>query len=302
MAASSSSPQSDIEATLTRVRALRSQDLEAAVEAISEKVGQEAERLGTDVHGDLGLLWLEYGDITLELVERAVEGGESNHPATAEKSSEVEAVEAAKAAGHDQPAEAAKAEGDDSEDEDGVESDLELAWQCLETARRCLEMQTPPSIAALAFSHGRLADLLMLQGHHEDAIDESRTCLAKYKLARANQSKSSSSTSSPSSTPVSKTSSNAFSLDLDEALKTAVARLAEALIRCGRQEEAKTLAQEVFGQSDSKVDGKDAVNVNPRVIESRIGFAPENLQGKEIQQVSVRKKRPREESLNEQSS
>lgn len=56
-----------------------------------------------------------------------------------------------------------------------LEEDLEVAWEALETARRCLEQKEPSFL--LAQCHLRIADLLCLQGHKSSAVEECKKAL-----------------------------------------------------------------------------------------------------------------------------
>ncbi|CAE7242779.1 unnamed protein product, partial [Symbiodinium pilosum] len=129
-------------------------DSETLVQELAEAVRRNAERLGTDVHADLGACWLQYGDALLQLVERGVSGVGDG------LGQEDDARDCAELA--------------------ELEEDLELAWESLETARRCLEMKADDTAReSLLRCHLRLADLLSLQGLKEAAMEECRKAVSE---------------------------------------------------------------------------------------------------------------------------
>ncbi|CAJ1361500.1 unnamed protein product, partial [Effrenium voratum] len=136
---------------------------EGTVEALGEAMRGERDRLGTDVHPELGVHWwwpgttfltstrevqvprLRYGSALLRHVEGMT--GQEMETAPALGTADVSA-------------------GSTYEE---MEEDLEVAWETLEMARRCCEIQGD---ALLARCHLRLADLLLLQGHKSLALEE----------------------------------------------------------------------------------------------------------------------------------
>lgn len=242
------------EQELAEFRKLRRSDPEAAAEALAAAVQQQVEALGTDVHPDMGLLWLEYGDTLLELVER---GGLEAPCEVVQTQEQAEPPMAS--------------EGGD-EDEDDVEGDLQLAWECLEIARQCLERQDKVSarVAALGHCHGRLAELLMLQERFDEAVQESRTAL---ELCREAQEK-------------------APAEDRGSTLEAAESRVANALCRQKlQQEELRQECPQTITSSSSN-GGQPQNDTSGRVLESSIGFNRQLPADQEIVQVPVRK-RPR---------
>ncbi|CAJ1361502.1 unnamed protein product, partial [Effrenium voratum] len=122
---------------------------EGTVEALGEAMRGERDRLGTDVHPELGVHWLRYGSALLRHVEGMT--GQEMETAPALGTADVSA---------------GMLRGSTYEE---MEEDLEVAWETLEMARRCCEIQGD---ALLARCHLRLADLLLLQGHKSLALEE----------------------------------------------------------------------------------------------------------------------------------
>ncbi|CAJ1452735.1 unnamed protein product [Effrenium voratum] len=116
---------------------------EGTVEALGEAMRGERDRLGTDVHPELGVHWLRYGSALLRHVEGMT--GQEMETAPALGTADVSA-------------------GSTYEE---MEEDLEVAWETLEMARRCCEIQGD---ALLARCHLRLADLLLLQALLSDRL------------------------------------------------------------------------------------------------------------------------------------
>ncbi|CAE7604310.1 unnamed protein product [Symbiodinium sp. CCMP2456] len=146
-------------------------DAETVVQGLAEALRENTTRLGTDVHPDLGMQWLEYGDALLSLVETGVSGnvGGEDMDVVSEDPERAGAVNP----------ESQTTQGNDDTQECSnfaeLEEDLELAWESLETARRCLEMKAEDAASSsLVRCHVRLADLLNLQGLKESAIEECR--------------------------------------------------------------------------------------------------------------------------------
>mmetsp|Transcript_61257 Transcript_61257/g.127010 ORF Transcript_61257/g.127010 Transcript_61257/m.127010 type:complete len:246 (-) Transcript_61257:28-765(-) len=145
-------------------------DAETVVQGLAEALRENTARLGTDVHPDLGMQWLEYGDALLSLVETGVSGNVGEEmDVVSEDPQRAGAVisESQTTQGNDDTQECSQfAE---------LEEDLELAWESLETARRCLEMKAEDAASSsLVRCHLRLGDLLNLQGLKESAIEECR--------------------------------------------------------------------------------------------------------------------------------
>eukprot|EP00930_Biecheleria_cincta_P035946 TRINITY_DN24683_c0_g2_i1.p1 TRINITY_DN24683_c0_g2~~TRINITY_DN24683_c0_g2_i1.p1 ORF type:complete len:273 (+),score=87.05 TRINITY_DN24683_c0_g2_i1:38-820(+) len=251
-----SDPVKFAEQELDELRELRRSDPEAAAEALAAAVRQRAEALGADVHPALGLLWLEYGDTLLEIVER----GGLDAPCEVVQTQE-------------QAEPATVSEGTD-EDEDDVEGDLQLAWECLEIARQCLERQdeVSESVAALGHCHGRLAELLMLQERFDEAVQESRTALDLCCKAQ----------------------DEASAEDQDGALEAARSRLANALCRQKlHQEQLQQECLQALTSSSTNGGQRQPQNdLSGLVLESSIGFNRQLPADQEIVQVPVRK-RPR---------
>jgi len=192
----SGAPGSD---ALRRARDLREEEkLAEAAEVLAVAVEQAVAEQGTDVHPALAELWFEYGDVLLELEEEEDQEPEDKD---AEDAGHGDAAQEEAGTAIDEPDGRADAgvmgEGGASsleipaavdpeeqrteecaeaaEDEE-AEDDLQLAWECLETARRCFEAQEGGR-GALSKVHLRLADLLMMQNRAEEAVEEYRTSL-----------------------------------------------------------------------------------------------------------------------------
>eukprot|EP00931_Biecheleriopsis_adriatica_P043384 TRINITY_DN24805_c0_g1_i1.p1 TRINITY_DN24805_c0_g1~~TRINITY_DN24805_c0_g1_i1.p1 ORF type:complete len:275 (+),score=73.29 TRINITY_DN24805_c0_g1_i1:32-826(+) len=242
--------------SLADLQSLRCSSPEAAAEALGEAVRREVDALGSDVHPKLGPLWLEYGCTLLELVERGADESDREGEGVSKAESEASTDTGAK-----------PQEGDSGEDVDG---DLQVAWECLEIARQCFEPNALVNAAALARCHGRLADLLMMQGHNDDAVDECQAALRHCRGAK----EAAQAPTIPDS-------------EAEEALATT--RLVEALMRSGRQEEARQLAARTRVAPGPRHDaGPSDVGC---VLESSIGFAPVADDDREPAQVPVRKRR-----------
>ncbi|CAE8631500.1 unnamed protein product [Polarella glacialis] len=277
----------EAQSKLLHLQALRRKDPEAAAEALAEEVGRQAEILGTDVHPALGQLWFEYGDTLLELVEFG-DSGEPKDDADEEEVGEAEDGEAE--AGKAEVGEADEtADGNSEPHGDDVDGDLQLAWECLETARRCLELRSaaPEDLTALSRTHGRLADLLLIQARFDEAVEESRACLDLCRRARASR--------------ASKQEGRIEEAEAEEEEEEALAavRLGEALRRSRREAtgEAQGLASEGAVMAVSR-DSKSNASQVGRILQSSIGFGPSALtsgSGVPILEVPVRRKRPREE-------
>ena len=123
----------------------------STVEALAEEVRVQRDAVGSDVHPQLGVPWLKYGCALLREIEARVTGGRDS-------------------GGSDEILLADMDAPDVCERYEEIEDDLEVAWEALETARRCLEQQAPSF--PLAQCHLRLADLLSLQGHKSMAVEE----------------------------------------------------------------------------------------------------------------------------------
>jgi len=254
----------------------------ARVEELELAVRKRVEELGTDVHPELGHLWLDYGDALLELQE----GGCGNNKDGEEADNEEDAVE-------------------DDEEDDEEDDDLQVAWESLETARRCFEGGA--NSATLARVHGRLADLLILQGHFEDAVAESRTSVAVLRRAAAAACKEG---SGPAPIEV-------------EAEAEALARLAEALSRAEHPDEARATADEAVrlvtgltkdasGAQRLRLAGIGSRFLAATAVEANAGLrAPDEAAapartfegirpGTEVSVLPVRRKRPREEEKEEE--
>ncbi|CAL1135966.1 unnamed protein product [Cladocopium goreaui] len=132
-------------------------------EVLGEEVRFQRDALGCDVHPDLGKPWFRYGSALLKEIEESVTGeGVPGGPDSAEVAEEVIL---------------GSLDGPDESCErlEELEEDLEVAWEALETARRCLEQKEPSFL--LAQCHLRIADLLCLQGHKSSAVEECKKAL-----------------------------------------------------------------------------------------------------------------------------
>ncbi|CAL1135965.1 unnamed protein product [Cladocopium goreaui] len=149
-------------------------------EVLGEEVRFQRDALGCDVHPDLGKPWFRYGSALLKEIEESVTGeGVPGGPDSAEVAEEAVPPKCcncawAKEDGH---VILGSLDGPDESCErlEELEEDLEVAWEALETARRCLEQKEPSFL--LAQCHLRIADLLCLQGHKSSAVEECKKAL-----------------------------------------------------------------------------------------------------------------------------
>merc|ERR1712216_1084709 len=189
---------------------LRQKDVHAATEVLSKALEELASRLGSNEHPELGLLWLEYGDILLQLEEAALcchllpdiveeascrpHGAKvprhTSDPSTAESLSacllstgQSKQLWQSRSAAVPQDNQDAHSEEDLDDAASESEDDLLLAYESLELAKRCLKLQplTPTTKRARARAHSRLADFELLQDHPVEAVSE---CQAAWALLR----------------------------------------------------------------------------------------------------------------------
>jgi len=305
-------------AILARAQAMRaddSQGLPAAAEALGQALGDLTRRCGSDVHESLADVWLEYGDVLLELEEerggcdeQLQANGEHNRngeedllsalqqadvPASDGRLGTADSIDAA-AAGTEGGKEDAEAEEEDDAD------DLQVAWECLEMARQCFELRLRGGAAAtvsasstataaligLSRTRCRLADLLLLQRRPLEAVDEGRAAVQLQNEALASEGGS----------------------DNKEAIEAAraetEARITLALVQAARL--ARSLQEEAAAGDAKQEDDKR--NDDQRQAQRQLqpettadefsGFGPPvDLSGKLVHQLPVvRRKRPLEET------
>jgi len=218
---------------LERVRQLRREDPAEAAEQMSYFLECRVQELGgNDLHPELAELWFEYGDLLLDLEESKVisAGGVVQN---AQSSSSTNSAQGPQAQGEqiavnhlEEAAQDTFKDREEEEEDEEEEDDLKVAWECLETARRCLELgqgqHDRSHLHLRSRVHGRLAEFLMLQERFEEAVSESSSSLEfARELSRSEG-------------------------EPEQLLLESLARHSEALLHGGHADDAKRVAAEAL--------------------------------------------------------
>merc|ERR1719374_426787 len=200
-------------------RAVRQNDPSLAVELFGNAVERRAQEVGNDVHAEMASLWLEYGDVLLELEEvrlMAERGDGGDVGDVSQKQDESSGACGADASGQHDPGEGSGREASetdgltlphleggrgsespvtpvipkerddatnrDADDGDGEHEDDDLP-EDLQLAWECLDLrpETATNLMLRAHCHGRLGDLLLMQCQLEEAVAERQTALELHR-------------------------------------------------------------------------------------------------------------------------